>query len=88
MDTATILFVFSVINGLICVFNFMAGRRTAGQEEGRILANLDSIRITVNEVKADLKDAQNKHYSFDERLTKLETLQKTVLNRLDKLEGQ
>lgn len=87
MDTATILFVFTVINGLIGVFNFLAGRKTAGQEEGKILANLDSIRITVNEMKVDLKEAQNRHYDFDERLTKIETIQQNVLTRLDKLEG-
>lgn len=87
MDTATILFIFTIINGLIGMFNFLAGRKSAGQEEGRILANLDSIRITVNEMKADLKEAQNKHYSFDERLTKIETIQQSVLARLKKLEG-
>lgn len=87
MDTATILFVFTVINGLIGVFNYINGRRSAGREEGRIMANLDSIRITVNEMKADLKEAQNKHYSFDERLTKIETIQQSVLARLKKLEG-
>ena len=86
MDTALVLFVFSVINGLIAVANFLSGKRKSGEQDGILLANIETIKIMISELKSDLKELKNRNYIFDERLTKVEVQCDNVRDRVEVLE--
>lgn len=86
MDTTTVLFVFSVINGLIAVANYLSGRKTAGQQEGIILANLKTLENMISEIKLDIKEMKKRNNDFDERLTRVETQCEDMKDRVKTLE--
>lgn len=91
MDQNTILFLFTVINGLIAVSNFLGKKTKDGQESGQeigiIITNLDNVKETINEVKEDVKYLKKKDGSFVEQLTKLEGSCEEAHKRIDRLEN-
>lgn len=90
MDQNIILFIFTVVNGLIAVSNFLGNKRkdgaADGQQIGIILTNLDNVKDTINEVKADVKYLKKQDNNFVEQLTKLEGSCEEAHKRIDRIE--
>lgn len=72
MTTEQILFVFTIINGVIVIANFLGSNRKNGQQDGVIMATLEHIKNIVIETKEEIKDIKKQNTIFDERLTRVE----------------
>ena len=91
MDQTVILFAFTIVNGLIGVSTYLSTRKKEGHNDGQqvgiILTNLDNLKESINEVKADLKYLKNQDNNFVEQLTRVESSCEEAHKRIDKIEA-